>query len=223
MRIDFYTHVHQCQRKQMFNLAMYAGEINYNEPEKLLPLAEGLTVFLRDIRSHADHEDIFIHPLLRRKMPGSARTLDNEHEELKKELSNLEENFAHIQLLTNQYPKRQEQGLEFYRALNRFIANYLCHIDKEEYVIQNLWEIAAAPELGGMMMAFQVYNNPEEGRKWLSNNLPGMNFDERVLMFKTVELMAPESCFLSMSKIAEEIVGDNAWQSVKQHCDKVIA
>ncbi|MCC5013576.1 MULTISPECIES: hemerythrin domain-containing protein [unclassified Legionella] len=223
MRIDFYTYVHQCQRKQMFNLAMHAGEINYNEPEKLLPLAEELAVFLTGIRSHADHEDIFIHPLLRRKMPSASRTLDNEHEELKKELLNLEENFAHIQLLTNHYPKRQEQGLEFYRALNRFIANYLYHIDKEEYVMQNLWEIAAAPELSGMMMAFQVYHDPEEGRKWLSNHLPAMNFDERVLMFKTVELMAPASCFLSMSKISEEILGDNTWQSIKQHCHQLIA
>lgn len=222
MRIDFYTHVHKCQRKQMFHLAMQAGEINYNEPDKLLPLANDLAAFLTNLRMHAYHEDTFIHPLLHRKMPGSARTLDKEHEELKSDLLCLEENFAHIQLLPSQYPKRQEQGLEFYRALNRFIAEYLHHINKEEYVLQNLWETAAHPELSGMMIAFQVYNNLEEGKKWLNNNLSAMSLDERILMFRTVQLMAPENVFLSMSKLSEEILGNDVWKSIEKDLHPMI-
>jgi hypothetical protein len=216
MRIDFYTQVHKKQRKQMFALASYVGEANFSDSTILSTIEKDLTALLSELRNHTYHEETFIHPLLTKKFPRAAKVQHQEHDELKIILQELETNFSHLQWLTPQYVKSQEQGLEFYRSLNRFISAYLSHINDEEYTLQNLWEIAADPELRGMMTAFQIYDGVEKGKKWLAGNLPQMNSDERILMFKTTQLMAPEKIFNTMCELTAEIIGTEDWQAIQK-------
>jgi hemerythrin-like domain-containing protein len=214
MRIDLYTHVHKKQRKGLFALSSKVGEANFTDSATVTDIYNDLILMTNELREHAFHEETFIHPLLERKIPRSERALHHEHVMLKKYLADLETNYRHLQMLTPHYKKSQEQGLEFYRLLNRFIATYLTHIDAEEYVIQNLWEIAVDAELTGIMIAFQTYDGTEKGQKWLATHLPMMNSDEQQLMFKTAQMLAPENIFITMCQLAENILGHEKWQQI---------
>lgn len=219
MRIDFYTHVHKKQRKTLFALSAKVGEANFTNATVVTDIYNDLTAMTQELREHAYHEETFIHPLLKRKIPRSEKELRHEHKMLKKFLTDLETNYMHIQMLTPHYKKAQEQGLEFYRMLNRFIATYLTHINEEEYTMQNLWEIALDSELTGMMTAFQTYDSPEKGQQWLATHLPAMTLDEQELMFKTTQLLAPEHIFITMCQLTEKILGAEQWQHIAKQLD----
>jgi len=214
MRIDFYTQVHKKQRKMLFALTAKIGDANFEDSTIVTDIHNDLTLVTKELRQHAFHEETFVHPLLARKIPRSEKTLHEEHEMLKKYLDDLEINYNHLQTTLPHYKKLQEQGLEFYRMLNRFISTYFIHINEEEYTIQNLWEIAMDAELTGMMIAFQTYDGVEKGQKWLDTHLPTMSIDEQQLMFKTTQLLAPENIFVTMSQLAEQILGDEKWQLI---------
>jgi hypothetical protein len=219
MRIDFYTQVHKKQRNMLFALAEKVGEANFEDPTLVTEIYNDLIVLTNELRQHAFNEETFVHPLLARKLPRSEKTFHDDHKMQKKELEDLETNYNHLQALLPHYEKSQEQGLEFYRMLNRFISAYFIHIDEEEYIMQNLWQVAMDAELTGMMIAFQTYDGIEKGQKWLSTHLPNMSIEEQGLLFKTTQLLAPENIFITMSQLAEPILGDEKWQSILKKLD----
>jgi len=214
MRIDFYTHIHKQQRKQMFALSTQLSEFSFTESPQVEIFSKEWSGWLNDMQHHMVSEETFVHPLLVKKMPNIEKNLHQEHEELERELKNLDESFNYFRLMSLTYPKLQEQALEFYRGLNRFISVYLMHINEEEYVMQNLWEIAVDGELRGMMIAFQTSDGIEKGKKWLLNNLPAMSANEKLLMFNTVKLLAPENIFISMCQLTRDIMGEKEWQVI---------
>lgn len=214
MRIDFYTHVHKKQRKMLFALAAKVGDANFSDSTVISEINHDLRLMVNELRQHAFHEETFLHPLLAKKIPQSEYELHKEHEMLKKQLNNLEENYSYLQVFLPHYEKLQAQGLEFYRMLNRFISTYFLHMNEEEYVMQNVWEIAMEAELTGMMIAFQTYSGTEKGEEWLQTHLPNMSLDEQQVMFKTTQLLAPEPIFITMSQLAEKMLGSEKWKMI---------
>jgi hypothetical protein len=134
--------------------------------------------------------------------------------ELKKQLSQLEINYEHIQMLAPHYEKTQAQGQAFYRLLNRFIAHYLIHIDEEEQLMPNIWEVAVEAELKSVMIAFHTQNGVEHGQEWLTANLPTMSHDEQHLLFRTTQLIAPSPVFNAVCQLTEKMVGAERWQQI---------
>lgn len=216
MRIDFYTHVHKEQRNHMFELGTNLSLVNALDSQSLLSVEGKLKNLLGELRLHVHHEETFVHPLLHKKVPTSAKSLEQEHSELELTLDKIEEGFNYLIDLESTHPKIEAQFIEFYRFYNRFIIDYLTHINEEEYVMQNLWEISSHEELLSVIIAFQTYDKIENGRTLLSNHLPNMSIDERILMFRTMQLMAPQEVFKSACSLTQDILGPANWDLISK-------
>ncbi len=206
MKTDFYTFPHKIQRHHLFSLSTFLGEANFSECSIFTKIENDLFAVIHEIKSHAAHEEMFVHPLLIRKLPRIARSLHHEHREFDQWFSDLEEQFAHLKSLGEHYPKCQVQGQALYRLLNGFIANYLIHMNEEEQTMHSLWELAAPPELMGMMTAFLTYANKEEAKRLLQDSLKQFSADEKALLFTTVKLMAPTNIYLTMQELLHETI-----------------
>src|ERR1700736_3783289 len=99
MRIDFYTQVHKKQRNALFTLSSKVGEANFTDSNIVIDIYNDLSAMIKELHSHAFHEETFIHPLLERKIPRSEKILHNDHEMLEKYLNDLDTNYLHLREL----------------------------------------------------------------------------------------------------------------------------
>jgi hemerythrin superfamily protein len=70
----------------------------------------GVRALVRELRDHADHEEKYIHPLLRSCAPALASQLEDEHADIDKQMVDLE---------------RVEGSADLYRRLASFTASSL--------------------------------------------------------------------------------------------------
>jgi iron-sulfur cluster repair protein YtfE (RIC family) len=72
-RVDLYRNVHMGQRARLFRLAVELGAARTTQEGVLADLARRCQAMIHELREHADHEDTYIHPLLRRRAPPRQR------------------------------------------------------------------------------------------------------------------------------------------------------
>src|SRR5262245_33655844 len=138
-KVDIYTHPHKGYRKSMFELSMLAARTDAASKAERRELMEKSLALFNDLAEHARHENTYAHPIICYKLPHQKELLQKEHEEQEQNLAHLS---AAVQLLAEEQPENDQINnllLEYYRSLNRFIADYLLHLDQEEYSMQNLW------------------------------------------------------------------------------------
>jgi hypothetical protein len=68
-RLDVYTAVHKMQRARLFDLTVAAGKADGDDTVTTARLARAVGALAGELTSHAEHEDRFIHPLLRATAP----------------------------------------------------------------------------------------------------------------------------------------------------------
>lgn len=194
-RVDFYTHPHKDFRKMLFQTAILAGEIDYCDDSQLQKLQAAMNETLLELRSHARHENTYAHPIVASKIPSMRRQLEIEHAEHNEDIDNLELQFATLFQSDLLAEKKQKMGLEFYRSFNRFIAEYLLHLNEEEYSMQNLWELCTAPELFSVMIAYKANEEPEEFAQIFSLAKANLDAKEMEYVFNVIQKLHGESIF----------------------------
>ncbi|MGW9439083.1 hemerythrin domain-containing protein [Streptomyces sp. NPDC055607] len=172
-RTDLYRNVHMGQRARMFALAADLGAADLDEPGALTAHAERCLALTGELRRHADHEDTFIHPLLRERAPAAADALDAEH-------VRLDAAFAALDARARDLPATPADGLpearhELYLALNEMVSAYLAHLHAEETVaMPALWEHTTEDELKAVFAAFQASRTADETLADLRAMLPAL-------------------------------------------------
>lgn len=149
-KIDFYTKVHKGLRAGLFAVSEQAATTDFADGGAVNALAAAARDIFERLGSHAAHEDRFIDPLLVAKLGESPFVAD--HIALERDQVDLARRIAEINALVEE--ERRAAGLAFYRALNRFVASYLAHIDREEETMHLLWERCTDAELAGVMARF---------------------------------------------------------------------
>lgn len=170
-RVDLYRNVHMGQRARLFGLAVELGAAGAMERGDLADLTERCLAMIDELREHADHEDMYIHPLLRERAPEAADALDAEHVRLDAVLAALDHR-AHIlpTVSADALPALQH---DLYLALNELISTYLAHLHAEETVaMPALWERCTDDELRAVFDAFRASRTAEEGIADLRKMLP---------------------------------------------------
>ena len=145
-----------------------------------LPSAEGCTARLAgavdalvdELNSHAQHEDRFIHPLLRTKVPALAASLDAAHIEL-------EDRLEHLRKTARNQGMGSGDPDALYRTLASFTASYLEHLAVEEdRALPSLWEHCSDQELFAIMTSFKASRSPSENLTSLIAQLPTLSPSE---------------------------------------------
>jgi len=168
-RLDVYTAVHKMQRSRLFELTVAAGRTDSIDTVATTRLAGAVRALSDELTSHAEHEDRFIHPLLRIKVPELAAALDATHVELDGHLDDLKET-ARTQAAGGKDPNA------LYRALASFTASYLEHLAVEEgEALPAPWGHCGDDELFGIMTSFRASLSPLEYLTSLVAQLPSAN------------------------------------------------
>ncbi|AGS66959.1 hemerythrin domain-containing protein [Streptomyces collinus] len=172
-KIDLYRNVHMGQRARLFTLATELGAADITHGAAAAEQAERCLAMTRELREHADHEDTFIHRLLRERAPEAADALDAEHIRLDAAFTTLDEQARALPTTPAEALPEAQHAL--YLALNEVISAYLAHLHLEETVaMPALWQYAADAELGAVFTAFRASRSPEEALGDLRRMLPAL-------------------------------------------------
>jgi hypothetical protein len=168
-RTDFFTFIHKAIRLRLFEAIVRLGRADLDDPATAASVLPDLRRLLRWLLEHSGHEDRFVLPLLRTCAPDVADRQTADHGGIDDALHAL------LRQLDDPPP-----GLELYRALNRFAAACLTHLDDEETRLSPLlWERHREDDLAAAMAAFNASRTPEQALSDLALMLPALAPSER--------------------------------------------
>ncbi|WP_078504410.1 hemerythrin domain-containing protein [Streptomyces viridochromogenes] len=172
-KIDLYRNVHMGQRARLFTLAVELGAADISHSAAAAEHADRCLAMTQELREHADHEDNFIHQLLRERAPEAADALDAEHIRLDAAFTALDERARALpDTPADALPDAQHA---LYLALNEMISAYLAHLHVEETVaMPALWQYAGHDELTAVFAAFRASRTPEQALQDLRKMLPAL-------------------------------------------------
>lgn len=203
-RIDVFHSVHKGLRKALYSLSLQAGITEAGQLEEMAALkSQALEVF-HFLEHHARNEDRFLVPLMEAKSLVSAPDILAEHAELDAEVDRLRASLNHL----DNSPTLLRS---FYLSLNRFIAKYLAHLDKEETdILPLLHEAFTDTELSAFSQQSVAATTPQDQAMMLGHMFPAMQTSELRGFFNTVRTKAPEAALRHLEAIAHRVLGPRA-------------
>ena len=203
-KVDLYTFIHKAQRVHLFNLAIKIGRADLSDEIAMHSIELELKDMIARLKAHSIHEDTLIHPLFR-ELGNQIAVIDEEHDDLGKELQKLE------------YILDHKQWDKLYPELNRFISSYLAHQDEEEMMQEQiLWKHFDNARLGAVMTAFQASRSPAQKKDDLNFLIPGLNIHELTAIFQGMKTSAPAPAFEAACQIAQMHLGPNMWTALQR-------
>lgn len=119
-RIDLYKKVHKGQRAWLSRCLVASGRLGDADRAELEALREDVLRLLAHLRAHGEHEERFIHPLLREADAAIAERLDAEH-------ASLDATFDRLQAALE-----AREPATIYGELSALIVTYFAHLNVEE-------------------------------------------------------------------------------------------
>lgn len=175
-RLDVYTAVHKMQRARLFELTVEAGKTDPADAATTARLAAAVDALAAELVAHGEHEERFIHPLLRQHAPALVETLEAAHVQLDARLGLLRE-------VASTHAASPGDPNVLYRALAAFTATYLDHLALEEgEALPALWEGCTDEELMGILVSFRGSRSDTENLTSLLAELATLSPNEIVQM-----------------------------------------
>ncbi len=222
VQIDLYVGIHKGHRGSLFKVSVQAAKIDLSSHGSVQSLHREVVSFRDAVRVHIELEEKFIHPLLSDRVPGGARELEAEHRDHFERLDDLVAHLDGIRTKSVSFEKRRELALEFYRALNRFIALYLVHLNKEEEEVQpTLWKLCADDELMAAFGKMLASQSPEELAQNFSMMIPALSLDELAGLYAGIRAKAPPQVIQMFAGLAEQLLSKDDWAEAKKRFAKV--
>lgn len=206
-RVDLYGPIHRALRHAMAGMAIRLGTVDPSDEDEVLAAVDDLAGLLCFCERHIEHEEHFMHPLLRGIAPEAEAGLDEAHrvhDASVAELRGLSE-----AVTERRGAARAETLRALYLAFGRFHAETLMHMDEEERVIEPLFhrhlsgeEVAAiVPRIMGSM-------GPEEVIETLRMMVPANPLSVRVGMLAEIRDTAPPEAFADLLGICLAALSD---------------
>jgi hypothetical protein len=115
---------------------------------------------------------------------------------------------------------QQELGFECYLALNRFIAFFWTHLDREEEQAQpTLWRFYTDAELAKPFNQLLAAQSPEQARANLELIFAASNVSDIVAEFKHVDVHALPKEQPNALAVAEQILSADQWNALKSRLE----
>jgi len=127
------------------------------------------------LESHAEHENVGIHELLRKKGSRLHEQCESEHKKQTQELSNILSKFESMGPLEDE-KQRIEHGHELYLLYRTFIADMLRHLnDEETQIMPELQRLCSEEEMRSVDAKHYAVMSEEEVHHMLDVLSPHMN------------------------------------------------
>ncbi len=198
-RVDLYTMIHKVQRAHLFALSTRIGRADLTDEEEFKSIEQELRGMISHLHGHSHNEATFIHPLYR-EIGDEVAVIDEEHDDLEKELQKLEAILS-----------AKEWG-RLYAAFNRFIALYLIHQDEEETMQEEvLWKHFDDGRLDAALTAFKKSRPTEQVVEDLKFMVPGLSNSELAGILQSIKDAAPEPAFQAASQVFQQNLEPVRW------------
>ena len=157
-----------------------------------------------------------MHPLIERRVPGTVALLRGDHEQQEAFLDEFEAFAERVFAMAPDDPMRARAGLEVYRALSRFIAVYLPHLEHEETTITRaLWELSTNEEIAETYGRLIGTMPREELRGSLAIMLPAISPPERVELLGGVRAGMPDF-YDEAAAVAQRVLSADEWSALQR-------
>jgi Hemerythrin HHE cation binding domain len=215
-QIDIYVSVHKGIRNIIGQFSYVAGRTDWDNPEAVSGAHDQWIVVTRILRSHQQHEDHFIHPLLARISHGSHRDYESEHQTYLTAIDNLDGPIKRLLEGNGTETRKAEIGLGFYRQLNLFYADFLKHLHREEVEAERILNALCLPDELMVMMGQLIGSIPQdELLSYMDCMIPAINLLECVEFLGNMKSAAPAGSFKTLAERVREIRGEADWAKIK--------
>jgi hypothetical protein len=218
-RSDLYTRIHKGLRKALFDLAHAAGRTDYGNEEEWTRLKAQTAEALYFLKRHGEIEDTFFLPLLESKIPGATARDTAEHEEVDRQIDEINDAVTRLDALAAEADRR-EAGEEFYLLVNRFISDYLNHMHREESSMAPLYFAhCSEEELRTMLASIVAGNAPTDTMMMLRYTIPSIDPVERASFLGGIKQVAPAPAFAAMMNVVQGALHENDWERLQTDLD----
>ena len=195
--LDLYRLIHKGIRRRLFSSIVLAGTTDVENDRERERLRTDVEDLCRLLRAHAAHEERFIHPLLKDRLPRDFEALEGDHARSEEMLAGLLSDPA-----------------EIYESLTRFAADCLVHLEGEESIMPRLRAVASEEELRGILASFKASRTPAEGVADLRLILPALSAPEIADILVEIRTSAPAGAFDDILRLARDVVSPHVWEAV---------
>jgi hypothetical protein len=215
-KMDVYVNVHKGLRTFITSFSNKTGSTDWNEISEVKNLQADWQKLLMLVNSHHNHEERFIHPFLARISPGGHRRYQAEHHALMSVLTDLDTHFKSLMHDDGPKAKKPQIGLEFYRGLNLFYADFLHHLNREEVEAERSLHSLCLPEDIMAMVGELIGSIPsDELLLWIDLMVPAMNMPECAEFLRIMQAGAPPEAFKALADRVHMARGEADWQKLK--------
>ncbi|MCU0357635.1 MAG: hypothetical protein MUE95_08645 [Cyclobacteriaceae bacterium] len=216
MRYNSFNQIHKGLRAMLYEAALALQHADLSDAaegeEALQRLEEVLYLF----DSHAHHEDQFFNEPLEQINPEVATLFEQEHKEdhrLATVLYDLISQWREEKTAAG----RGITGRNLFYAFNEFIAFNLCHMNKEELVLNEaLWKVYSDEEIKATEQALVRQTPPDKMMRYAKWMIRGCNRVELANWLTEVKLGAPPELLMVLLKLAEEQLTPHRFAAVKE-------
>jgi hypothetical protein len=214
--VDIYVSVHKGLRNLISRFSFRTGSTDWVDALAVRELHADWVKAMKLIRSHHSHEDRFIHPLLARISPGGHRNYEADHQSQLNMLADLDGHFRNLMEGEHSATRQAEIGLEFYRGLNLFYADFLKHLHREEVEAERILNSLCLPEELMSLMAELLGSIPQdEMLLYIDYMFPAMNLPECIELLGNLKSGAPVESFIVLADRVRKARGEADWQKIK--------
>lgn len=214
-RVDLYTEVHKGIRRELCD---WVGRIGRLDAENAAEVAQARLDFSKlssMLSTHAQHEELWVHPLLSACAPDLESELEREHSEHDVRFDAVVDAFDRLNGGGSDAPWALQQTL--YRKFAEFCGHYLVHLGREEdEAMPALQERHSDDELLGVSAEIRDSTPPKEMAGFLAVMIPAMNVEERVSMLGGMKANAPKEAFDGVCALASNVLNSDEWTVVRR-------
>lgn len=213
---DLYVHVHKGLRSLISQALYEAGSTDWMDASAVDRVQAQWQVALQLLHSHHHHETDFIHPMLAKAVPGGQRAFEAEHNAQGVILDDLDGHLRRLSGGQMAAERRQETGLEFYRGLAMFYAEYAPHLHREEEWAQRTIEALYTPEEMASALGQTIASiPPEEAALYLSYMIPAMSLPDCENFLSDVKASTPPEMRDAIIGVVRQHRSDEDWATLE--------
>jgi hypothetical protein len=211
--VDMYRDIHKGIRSGLFAVTTAAGQVDPHDSGAVRAVADQWAAMVELLVSHAEHEDVFVQPVIERFAPEYAAEIAEAHPRLETQMAELEVLADRAAEACTEQARILTHRL--YLGLASFTAEYLQHQEFEEFEVMVMLSQHVSPEdLLALNQAIVASVPPEMMAKTAGYMLPAMNIEDQTELFEGARNGAPPEVFQGMLMLAEMVLGPVRYEAL---------
>ncbi len=202
--IDHYSAYHKGLRRKLFAFSVLLGRVDWSDAAEFDPIAAHWQNLLDRLELHGEHEEHFLHPLFEAPAPELRASLEHDHDKHDTELAALDGELRSL-IECRDAVQRRSRGLAMYRRYQRFLAEYLLHLDaEEERAVPVIQQFASADDAIAAQIALQRSLTPEQTLDSVISMLCALPHSDAEVLLAKVREVAPALVQIVTDRVAHE-------------------